>query len=56
MAANMGIPDRLFKRHGRWKSDRVKDGYIKDDVASLLQVSKSLGVQLDKQRITFSVK
>ena len=24
--ANRGIPDRLFKRHGRWKSDSAKDG------------------------------
>ena len=43
-AANMGVPDRLFKKHGRWKSEQVKDGYIKDDVHSLLLVSKCLGV------------
>ena len=24
--ANGGIPDRLFKRHGHWKSDSAKDG------------------------------
>ena len=41
-AANAGIPDRMFKRHGRWKSDRAKDGYIKDNLESLLSVSKSL--------------
>ena len=29
-AANAGVPDRLFKRHGRWKSESAKDGYIKD--------------------------
>ena len=22
------VPDRLFKRRGRWKSDKAKDGYI----------------------------
>ena len=27
-AANAGVPDRLFKRRGRWKSDKAKDGYI----------------------------
>ena len=27
-AANAGISDRLFKGHGRWKSDRAKDGYV----------------------------
>ena len=32
----------LFKRHGRWKSDQAKDGYIKDNLDSLLSKSKSL--------------
>ena len=41
-AANAGVGDRLFKRHGRWKSDQAKDGYIKDNLDSLLSVSKSL--------------
>jgi hypothetical protein len=44
-AANAKIKDRLFKRHGRWKSDRANDGYIKDDIESLLSVSRSLGIQ-----------
>ena len=26
LAANVGIPDRFFKRHGRWKSDGAKYG------------------------------
>ena len=37
-----GVSDRLFKRHGRWKSDREKDGYIEDSLESLLPVSKNL--------------
>ena len=37
-AANAGISDRLFKRHGRWKSDRAKNGYVKDNINSLLLV------------------
>ena len=41
-AANSGVSDRLFKRHGRWKSDRAKDGYVKDDIKRLLSVTKSL--------------
>lgn len=41
-AANAGVSDRLFKRHGRWKTDRAKDGYIKDKLESLLSVSRSL--------------
>jgi hypothetical protein len=43
-AANSNISDRLFKRHGRWKSDKAKDGYIKDNVEALLSVSRALGV------------
>ena len=43
-AANAGVPDRLFKRHGRWKSESAKDGYIKDSVASRLSVSKKLNL------------
>ena len=43
-AANAGIADRLFKRHGRWQSENAKDGYVKDNVQSLLSVSKSLGI------------
>ena len=41
-AANAGVPDRLFKRHGRWKSETAKDGYVKDSLSSLLSVSKKL--------------
>ena len=43
-AANAGVPDRLFKRHGRWRSESAKDGYVKDSVERRLSVSKSLGV------------
>ena len=32
----------LFKRHGRWRSDKAKDGYVKDNLNDLLSVSKSL--------------
>ena len=42
--ANAQASDRLFKRHGRWKSDKAKDGYIKDNILSLLAVSLSLGI------------
>ena len=46
-AANAKVPDRLFKRHGRWRSESAKDGYIKDSVESRLQVSRSLGLYLN---------
>jgi len=43
-AANAGIQDRLLKKHGRWKTDVAKDGYVKENNQSLLSVSKSLGL------------
>ena len=44
VAANAGVPHRLFTRHGRWKSESAKDGYIKDSVEKRLKVSKQLHV------------
>ena len=46
MAANAGVSNRLFKRHGRSKTDQAKDDYIKDKLEPLLAVSKSLHIQL----------
>lgn len=43
-AANAGVNDRCWKRHGRWKSDSSKDGYVADSVANRLQVSEHLGL------------
>ena len=43
-AANAGVPDRLFKRHGRWKSDNAKDGYIEDSIDRRLSVSQGIGL------------
>ena len=43
-AANNGVEDRLFKRHGRWKSESVKNGYVKDNIHRLLSVSLRLGI------------
>ena len=42
-AASSGVPDRLFKKHGRWVSDGVKDGYISESVNNQLSVSLNLG-------------
>ena len=39
-AANAGVPDRLFKRHGRWRSEAAKDGYVKDSREALLSVTE----------------
>jgi hypothetical protein len=43
-AANSDINDRVWKRHGHWKSDSSKDGYVVDSVDKRLQVSKNLGL------------
>ena len=43
-AANAGVPDRMFKRHGRWRSENAKDGYIKDSFQERLLVSQKLGL------------
>jgi len=42
LSANVGVNDRLFKRHGRWRSDKAEDGYVKDNLEALLSVSKRL--------------
>ena len=43
-AANAGVPDRLFKRHGRWQSENAKDDYIKDSLSKTLEVTKGIGL------------
>ena len=43
-SANLGISDRLFKRHGRWRSETAKDGYVKDSLKDRLVVSENLGL------------
>lgn len=39
-AANYGDQDRLFQRHGRWRTEKAKDRYTKDCVQNLLSVSE----------------
>ena len=39
-----GVNERCWKRHGRWKSDSSKDGYVADSIANRLEVSKHLGL------------
>ena len=41
-AANSGVSDRLFQRHGRWASVAAKDGYVLDSLKSRLSVSKKM--------------
>ena len=43
-ACKSGISDRLFKIHGRWKTENAKDGYVCEDFQRKLSVSKNLGL------------
>jgi len=42
--AKCSVADRLFQRHGRWKSVSSKNGYVEDSLKSGLLVSKNLGI------------
>jgi hypothetical protein len=46
-AANVDIPDRVFKEHGHWKSVGVKDGYVVNSPQARLSVMSNLGLQED---------
>ena len=43
-ATNLNVPDRLFKVHGRWKSDSAKDGYVHDKLEPRLYVPLHLEI------------
>lgn len=42
LAAKRNISDRLFKIHGRWKSESAKDGYVSETLEKRLSVSRNL--------------
>lgn len=44
VAANAGVPDRVFKKHGRWRSENAKDGYIRESDSLKRSVTLNLGV------------
>lgn len=44
VAANQDVNDRCLKRHGRWKSDSSKDGYVADSLVKRLSITKKLGL------------
>lgn len=43
-AAAAGVPDRVFKKHGHWKSETAKDGYIEGSFHKRLSVTQNLGL------------
>ena len=42
--AASGMPDRLFKKHGRWRSESAKDGYIVNPLDQRLLVTRQFGL------------
>ena len=43
-AAANGALDRIIFKHGRWKSEGARNGYIKDSISNRLSISKKLGL------------
>ena len=43
-ACRTGVNDRLFKKHGRWRSENAKDGYVSEDLETKLSVTRNLGI------------
>jgi len=39
---NAGVPDHLFKRHGHYHSEGVKDGHVDGSLECCLSVSRRL--------------
>ena len=42
LAANSDVKERVFQRHGRWKTKKAKNMYVKDSLKAQLDVSKAL--------------
>lgn len=40
----VGVNDRIFKKYGRWKSEIVKDGYVREILLEKLSVLSNLGI------------
>ena len=43
-AANNDLPDRVIKKHGRWKSEHAKDVYCREDIQHQLLVTLNIGI------------
>ena len=41
-AAAKHVSDRLFKAHGRWRSESAKDSYVQENLDKHLSVSRKL--------------
>ena len=38
------VDDKFFKKHGRWKTDKAKDGYVKENILERLSVTQNIGL------------
>lgn len=43
-AANNELPDRLWEKYGRWRSDKAKDVYCRDDIEHQLLITLNIGI------------
>lgn len=49
-AAKAGVSDRLFKRHGRWKTDTAKDTCVQESFSNLLIIGIKIYWNLKKKK------
>ena len=50
-AAEAGVLDHIFERHGKWKSENAKDSYIKDSLKKKTVYNQFQKVQASKQLV-----
>ena len=43
-AAAATADDKFFKKHGRWKTYKAKDGYVKENISERLSVTQNIGL------------
>lgn len=43
-AAENNVDKRLISKHGRWKTEKARNGYIRDSVENRLKISQNLGL------------
>jgi len=43
-AANHDLPDRVIKKHDRWRSDKTKDTYCRENIQHQLLVTLNMGI------------
>ena len=47
-ATNVGVENSIFKKHGRFKSEKIKGSYIHKNLPNKLTVTKSVGLQFSR--------